>query len=262
MRKTIFELEIRVDLNHELKKLRNKLHEEDFIYYNNNWITFERLIDLSAFKDWEYRGTCFNVKEYLNRINFNFTCNQIEDDEGIVDDHTSVLHYFEFILNMKNILRFDIAHYQLANKSVFENVFENIDIILEQLNYKYKVVEDKIIVVKRNADVDSVLGLVPENIASLLLHYIDFSIKDDLEAKKDILKNIDLYIENNKKMKSYVESSIWNKFQKIVNKMGVNHPIDEEYKDYSEQEIIKEYDNCFLLMIHTIRSYEIKTKIL
>ena len=44
----------------------------------------------------------------------------------------------------------------------------------------------------------------------------------------------------------------------IVNKMGINHPIKEEpYKNFTDKELIKWYDNCFVMMIHAIRTVQV-----
>lgn len=41
--------------------------------------------------------------------------------------------------------------------------------------------------------------------------------------------------------------------------MGINHPIREEkYKNLSEEELLKWYDKCFLLMLYVIRRKEVK----
>jgi len=39
--------------------------------------------------------------------------------------------------------------------------------------------------------------------------------------------------------------------------MCVNHPIDKKLQDLTESDLIKWYDKCFLMMIHSIRALEI-----
>ena len=134
---------------------------------------------------------------------------------------------------------------------------ENIPRILEKMNYKIKELDDKIIITKRNADVDSILENVPEDMASTLLEYNDFRIQDDIKTKQKILKNIDLYIEKNINIKSF-DKELDNAIGTIVNKMGVNHPIKEEsYKSFTDEQLIEWYDKCFLMMLHAIRTIEV-----
>ena len=136
-------------------------------------------------------------------------------------------------------------------------MIENIPRILEKMNYELKEVEDRVIITKRNSDIDSVLDKVPENIADILLEYNDFKTKSDIVTKKKILKDIDLYIEKNINVKSF-DKDLDNAIGLIVNKMGVNHPIKEEpYKTFSEEQLLEWYDKCFLMMIHAIRTVEV-----
>ena len=136
---------------------------------------------------------------------------------------------------------------------------ENIPIILEKMNYKIEEIKnDKYIITKRNADVDSILTKVPNKISSILLEYNDFRIREDLEARKKILKDIDLYIEKHKEIKNQIEKALDDSIGIIVNKMGVNHPIKEEpYKSFTDEQLIEWYDKCFLMMLHAIRTIEV-----
>ena len=80
-------------------------------------------------------------------------------------------------------------------------------------------------------------------------------IKDE---KRKILKDLDLYIEKNIDVKSF-DRETDGTIGVIVNKMGINHPIREEkYKNLSEEELLKWYDKCFLLMLYVIRRKEVK----
>lgn len=84
-------------------------------------------------------------------------------------------------------------------------------------------------------------------------------INSILKKSKKILKAIDLYIEENIKVKSF-DSDLYDSIGTIVNKMGVNHPIKEEpYKSFTEGQLLEWYDKCFLMMLHAIRAKEVKT---
>ena len=92
----------------------------------------------------------------------------------------------------------------------------------------------------------------------MLLEYNDFRIENDLEYKKKLLKEIDLYLEKNINVRAY-DKELSDTIGMIVNKMGVNHPINEEpFMSFSEDELLEWYDKCYLLMIHAIRWNEIK----
>ena len=252
--KSIFELENRLDIQHEFSKFIKILHQNNQAVQINpygNWTSFINAIDKKVFKKWKYRDTILTVKEYLNFIG-------IEKDiyAGAWPISKEIfLYYLEFILNMIKLLDETYGIYQCDEE--ITAIIENIPIILEKMNYISKEVDDKIIITKRDADMDSILTKVPGKIANILLEYNDFRIRGDVEAKKKILKDIDLYIEKNINVKSF-DRDLDNSIGFIINKMGVNHPIIEEpYTNISNEELIKWYDKCFLMMIHAIRTVEV-----
>ncbi len=255
--KSIFELENRLDIEQEFVRLYNVLQrQKDTVLYDDNvygvreFAKFFEGIDNTVFLEWKYRDTFLNVYEYLDFIgvNDNLTSYNKELYEEIF------LYYLEFILNMKLLV--DNSN-SIELMPIATAAIENIPIILEKMNYKAEKVEDKIIISKRDADIDSVLECVPENISNVLLEYNDFRNKDDIKEKQKLLKAIDLYIENNIKVRLF-DVELDNSIGTIVNKMGVNHPIkDEPYKSFTEEQLIEWYDKCFLMMLHAIRTAEI-----
>ena len=55
-----------------------------------------------------------------------------------------------------------------------------------------------------------------------------------------------------------INNVTYESIQRVVNELGVNHPIHKDYKNMPEYEICEWYDKCFKAMIHLIRSKEIK----
>ena len=139
-----------------------------------------------------------------------------------------------------------------------EALFQNMNLILEKMNYKLNKQEDKIIITKRCIDVDATLKIVNKELSERILEYYDLRIEKDIHEKRKILKDLDLYIEKNIDVKSF-DRETDGTIGVIVNKMGINHPIREEkYKNLSEEELLKWYDKCFLLMLYVIRRKEVK----
>lgn len=254
--KSIFEIENRLNINKEFEKLIEVfLTKEHAVTYVNDYNTkvYGRFIDgvnETVFLEWKYRDTFLNVFDYLDFIGID----EIFLEEGDYNDKNRILLFMEFILNMANLIE---NSKKIVLMSVTKAAIDNIYLILEKMNYKMKKLDDKIIICKRSADVDSILEVIPEDIASTLLEYNDFRVQNDIKAKQKILKNIDLYIEKNINIKSF-DKDLDNAIGTIVNKMGVNHPIKEEpYKLLTDEELIKWYDKCFLMMIHAIRTIEV-----
>lgn len=257
--KSIFYLENRLDVNREFERLVEIFHFDtdaalfaEDEYHQKQYSTVVDAIDKKVFLKWKYRDTFIDVNDYLEHLGIKSENVLLFGADRI--SKTSFLYYLEFFANMFLLIKED-GSIELSNKAIA--AIENIPKILEKMNYKLKKLDDKVIIVKRNSDVDSVLSMVPENIVDILLEYNDFRIKDNIEEKKKILKNVDLYIEKNVNVKSFdreLDSSIG----MIVNKMGVNHPIKEEpFKSYTKEQLIEWYDKCFLMMIHAIRTVEV-----
>lgn len=251
MRKSIFEIENRIDINKEYKKLMSALFERDTIYYNKLMSLFD-FINEYIFNIWEDRDTFVELEEFFTHIGL--TSKEYVSQE-------SFLNFLELMINLIDVLNENYSNEIFCSIKV-KNIFEhNIPIILEKLNYKIVDMNNRKIIIKRDADVDSVLEILPENISNLLLSYNDIRC-NNIESKKSILKNIDLYLESdsNKKIFKSLDSKLWDSIGTIVNKMGVNHPIQEEpFLSLKHDEIINWYDKCFKMMIHLIRMKEINS---
>lgn len=257
--KSIFEIENRLDIPKEFSKLVDMFQENSNAaiyegkYHSRIYGTFLSAINETVFLEWKYRDTFLDVYEYLQHIGINI------DAIDYLKYHINkeqFLYYLEFILNMVLLID-DTNKRKIELLPATIAAIENIPRILEKMNYKIKELDDKIIITKRNADVDSILENVSEDMASTLLEYNDFRIQDDIKTKEKILKNIDLYIEKNINIKSF-DKELDNAIGTIVNKMGVNHPIKEEpYKLFTDEQLIEWYDKCFLMMIHAIRTIEV-----
>lgn len=257
--KSIFEIENRLDINNEFEKIISIIYEDSHAalyskdaYHSKEYGTLIEAINKKIFLKWQYRDTFLDVEEYLEHIGIDYE-EALLYREYFVNE-IAFLNFLEFLANMFLMIAIDDT-IELSMR--INAVKANIPRILEKMNYELKQIEDKIIITKRNADVDSILDIVPKNIADVLLEYNDFRIQGDIKAKQKILKNIDLYIEKNINIKSF-DKDLDNSIGTIVNKMGINHPIKEEpYKTFTEQQLIQWYDKCFLMMMHAIRTTEI-----
>lgn len=257
--KSIFDLENRLDINNEFEKLVSVFHEDRYAaiyaedkYHHKEYSTVMEAIDKMIFLKWKYRDTLMDTDEYLEHIGINYESTLLYGATPI--SKTNFLYYLEFLANMFFLMK-EEESIELSKRAIA--AIENIPKILEKMNYELKKLDDKVIIVKRSSDVDSVLSTVPEDIADILLEYNDFRIKDNIEEKKKILKKIDLYIEKNINVKSF-DKGLDDSIGMIVNKMGVNHPIEEElFKSFRRAQLIEWYDKCFLMMIHAIRTVEV-----
>ncbi len=251
MIKSIFDIENRLDIQKEFRKMVEVLHKTyDSIYtYEEGHTSFIHYVNREIFKNWPYRDTFLTVEEYIEHLGI--TKEVLQFESKITEE--VFLYYIQFILNMTS----NYSYHPYEETEMLKALMNNIPLILEKMNYKPKYVDEKVLIVKRDADVDSILDKVSLPIAERLLEYNDFRIKNNMQEKKEILKAIDLYIEQNKKELSGIDNKLYNAIGTIVNEMGVNHPINKKFEYLTEKELLEWYDKCFLMMIHLIRGLEI-----
>ena len=246
MSKSIFDYEVRINVRKELDNLGDMLSLSNSIWCNNYFDLYEFINDI-IFPEWKYKGIFVDFEDFLDRMDID-----IEDPYN--NSELDLLSVLEILINLWPIISNSVKRENINPKII--GYFEStIPIIIEKLNYEIITDGDKERLVKRDADVDSIIECVPE-IASLLLDYNDIR-NNNIESKKNILKGIDLYIEENKKMYKSINNITYESIQRVVNELGVNHPIHKDYKDMPEHEICEWYDKCFKAMIHLIRSKEI-----
>ena len=251
---SIFELVNELDIQKEYNKFNFEL-SEGFIYYESNMISFFEYLDRSGnFRGWKERNTCLTVFEYLHFLGVRI--------DGEFKDTVSLeqfLYYMEFLIN---IFFITIRQLDVEERKIIVSLIENINLILDKLGYKTdnKASSNRITVNRKDSDLDSIVDEIDIDLSALLISYNDFRIEKDISKKHSILKKIDLYIEEYKKVLKEKDSATYDVIQKIVNNFGINHPIkSDEIKAKDEKGILTAYDDCYKLMIHLIRSVEYST---
>jgi len=233
-----------LDTNAEYLKIKGEL---DSVWFHVRFLncSFFKCLDISnKFKGWHYRDTILTTTEYLNHIGV-----LVNGNHKKILTEIEFLYYIEFILNMVPLVK----EYIMIGSSAegFSFLIDNIKLVLSKMGYVVKREEDRIILVRKDADVDSIVEVIDEELQDLLIRYKDFRIETNVYEKSLILKKIDKYIENNKTLYKQKDNLTYSLINKIVNNFDVNHPNDK-----SSKEKLEAYDDCFLLMIHLIRSVE------
>lgn len=255
MRKSIFEIENRLDIEKEFEKLIKALFEEDTIYYNSYDMSFFEFLNEYVFNLWEYRDTFTDLDDYLEHIGI--TSRIINKCDVLTKE--IFLNFLELLINLLLVIeeKIGIKNVYFRNIKTKNIISHNVPIILEKMNYELYSEENTMRIRKRDADVDSILDLVPEEISYLLLSYNDIR-NNNIESKKTLLKKIDLYIDTNKSKYKKIGKELLDSIETIVNKMGINHQSKEpSFNNLSDYELSEWYDKCFKMMIHLIRTEDI-----
>jgi len=261
-RKSIFELENKIDIQKECTKIYKALSNPEEGVYNGytDMGSYFKFLNDRVFYLWPYRDTCLTVYDFIGLIGI-----QKKDYPVFVllPTETQFLQFMELIYNLEQYAwkildedgeDLDKWHY---DPKVYSAI-HNIDVILSKMNCQIVERGDKYIIIKKNPDVDSIVRYIPAPISDLLLSYGDFKIDDDLEAKKAILKGLDLHLEKDKTRFRGYDKGLYERIQPIVNKLGVNHPIKAPYDKLSKNELLEKYDECFTMMTHLLRYDAVK----
>ena len=156
--KSIFEIENRLDIQKEFRKFIKVFHNIDGVIDKDSYenVTVMEYFDRNIFKKWEFRDTILTIEEYLDFIGI--TYNVILGKEQITEE--KFLRYVEFVLNM--LFKAGNYFFSKIKSEIIEATLKNLIIIIEKMNYKFVELEDRVILSKRNAYLDSVLKDVPK----------------------------------------------------------------------------------------------------
>lgn len=251
MKKSIFEIENRLDIQVEFERIIELMYDDFGVWIEHTYKSLYYYLDNYVFCIWKYRDTFVNLDDYLNHIGIN---------NSVINGYTNIskenfLYFIELLANLYFVIEKEIGlkNIKYANLKVENTIIHNIPIILEKMNYELVKIDDRVIIRKRDADIDSILEVVPENISELLLSYNDIR-NNNIDSKKSIIKKIDLYIDGDKKKYKSISADLLNSIDIIINNMGINHFNNNKiFNAFSNEELCKWYDKCFKMIIHLIR---------
>jgi len=293
MRKSIYDiLGKKINILNEYEKLYDLFNNERIYSYSGRNYSLADLFDLFIV-DWEYRATYRNIEEILLDLELDeetteevamqdilYLIELILNVEDFIERKNAVFNkqYFDYddrnvdlIYKKSNIIAENIEillkelgykSYDSTREEILDSTLDNIPIILEKMNYKFENIEDRIILTKRNSDVDSIISKVPKDISVILLEYNDFRIENDLKAKKDILNSLGQYIEPLRKDIKNANSSLEDYIFFCLNKLHIRHN-NKSGKDkinyvanIKKKDLINWYDKVYDLILIAIRLVE------
>ena len=246
MRKTIFNLDNKINIKDEYVKIIKVLSNKCVLYKKRSYSYFD-FVNTFIFNNWEYRSTFIDLYDYLKHLGVNLKSKKISNN--------SFLNLLEFLLNIEYFIE-NNKYYSdnvTINTQCRSIVQHNIYLILESLDYESYRLDDKIIICKKNLDFNNLEEILPDDIYELLLSYNNIN-NNGIKTKRIILNKIYQYINNDyDKYKNY-NSTVLTSVKFIVNKLGIDGEIDKKYKDLSLYKLKKYYDYSFTMMVYLIRS--------
>lgn len=188
MRKNIFEiLESKYNTFSEfvvIEQLFNSpLLIDNRYYVNGNQTTIVNAVNNTCFYQWKQRGTCLSAEDMMKKLEL--TGLKALADEGKICK-------LEYICNMVNLVNTKLFSPHFTKTREFLMFEQNINILLEHLNYEKHVFEEdeKVILIPKNPAATAVAEISSEDTAIAILMYHHASLEGKLAEKKDILRRI------------------------------------------------------------------------
>lgn len=266
MIKDIYTIERRVDLRKVCCRI------DDYIRKQTKAFNYNFYSDISTYiKFFEHKNGALNLQEYFEDLGID--TEDFKNEIILIKDETFLL-YIQAILALSVFFIEDIASKNLYSSQddysdFFEPLFSMIKENLDLLNYTFYYSEDsKIIITKRDAHIDSVIGFIDDELVRQnILQYIDFRNENNIELKKSILSNLYVYYESMpssnakvliKKSKFDKEIELSGIFRFIANNFNIrHHQKDEQFntaiKEMSTDEISKVCDIAFYMFLEIVR---------
>ena len=205
MRKNIFDRiqELGHNTENEMDKIYKIFKEKCFQFNANNTAmstTLEEAVDVFQLHLWKQRRTATTLHELKTLLGILQTENKIAyPSENKMLNLDEVIIYLEYILNIV-MLAFEVRsrihveqkfckYYVRLEESGVLMLLENIDILLDNMNYQRKTndKEERVIIVEKNAAVTAVSEIVDDELFWPTIEYNHHLLRDNVERKREIL---------------------------------------------------------------------------
>ncbi len=249
MRNSIFQLESQKTYKDEYSKMLKVLMSKCVSFKKKEYTYFD-YINEHLFNNWKFRGTYIDCYEYLESIGVNLRSKKINRE--------NFLNFIEFLCNMQLLtssLKYysEDTKYSVQCKSI---LVHNIKVLLDSYGYEAYSLEDRILILEKNLDYDSLMNILPDDIYECLLSYKDMN-NSGIKMKRLILYKIYDYMSKDiEKYKNY-NTSLFNSIKLIITKLGVIGEIDKKYVGITNYKLRKYYDSCYHMMTYLIQTEKV-----
>lgn len=222
----------------------------------NTGFTLEEFFYQYCFHDWEYKGRCLDLNDFMETIGFDFMVISAKDN---LNDFLTVI---EVIYNfyMMSIL------YVETNEFKFEYNYNSaidfkklMDSCLSDYNHSafYNKEKKQVIVIEDNPEAIAVAENLEPEIAFDVIRYNHNTLKGDIKTKKHILTIMGSELEPKRKQLKSINGDLEDVIFFILNNANIRHnnisEIDKNYRKFianmSDVELEELYDELYEMML-------------
>lgn len=216
-RRNFFDRLVRtIDFQREYQKIESLVLQPHSLHGDSIEDSIERY-----FKNWKYNANYLSFKELRDQLKFTFVCDGYYNvPSGHIKDANDFFDYCEMIINMIVLLPEEEAEYHENNVN---EIIRIIDYDLNSLNHKIRKIDDKYLIIQKDATVSEVVDIVEDSLAKTILEYNHYLLKGDLEKKKNILIKIANALEPKKGEIKSMNYQLFKDYFYLINNMDIRH---------------------------------------
>ncbi len=181
-----------------------------------NMITIEKYINDFLFIKYEYAGTYISVRDMRSSLG-------ITEKDLNKNNKEKLLLYYEFILNMISLLNRKLLPTDRYNQNSVNKILNNIQIVLEKLNYKIAKENNYIYIVEKDICSSAISELYPE-LSETVIEYRRYDLKGNIVTKRNILQALSLKLEGiESKLKGTTYNPLVKDLKNLYNNLHIRH---------------------------------------
>lgn len=205
-----------IDFQREYQKIESLVLQPHSLHGDSIEDSIERYL-----KNWKYNANYLSFKELRDQLKFTFVRDGYYDvPSGHIKDANDFFDYCEMIINMIVLLPEEEAEYHENNVN---EIIRLIDYDLNSLNHKIRKIDDKYLIIQKDATVSEVVDIVEVSLAKIILEYNHYLLKGDLEKKKNILVKIANALEPQKSEIKAINYQLFKDYFYLINNMDIRH---------------------------------------
>ena len=129
---------------------------------------------------------------------------------------------------------------------------------LNSLNHEIRKVDDRYLIIQKDAAVSEVVDIVEDSLAKIILEYNHYVLKGDLERKKNILIKIANTLEPKRTEINEINKQLCSDYFYLINNMNIRHnncdktdmgKYNEKFDILKSEEKEEWYDNIFQMSL-------------